>query len=371
MKICVMSGAVNNAGDYLITERCEKLIQSIYPDTEIVRVIRNYPIVSQLDLINECDCIIFAGGPGYRDDVYPNVFPLVENLEDICPPMAYIGGGCGVKKSLYMEKQIEKFPYAFNEQTQKFLNRIVKDTGVLGCRDWNTVRLLQANGYNNVLMTGCPAWYDIKSIGVHEIADEKKQINRICVSDSAASEYHGEQVLELLKYLRKRFPKASITYVLHKGKNKDATINVVETINRRWGGDIKCVDISGSAEGFKIYDDCDFHVGFRVHAHIYNLSIRNRTILIEEDVRGSGVNNALGLWRIMAENEPQMSAGCKWGKKKRRPEKLLNEKLILQIDSYLNNILYSDDAIFTAAFQNIDSYYEVMKKHIRLIVENV
>lgn len=35
---------------------------------------------------------------------------------------------------------------------------------------------------------------------------------------------------------------------------------------------VKMIDISKSVDGLRIYDDCDLHIGFRVHAHIYNLS---------------------------------------------------------------------------------------------------
>ena len=62
----------------------------------------------------------------------------------------------------------------------------------------------------------------------------------------------------------------------------------------------ECVDIAFSANGMEQYEKCDLHIGFRVHAHICNLSIRNRSILIEEDSRGSGVNEALGLKGIKA-----------------------------------------------------------------------
>ena len=66
---------------------------------------------------------------------------------------------------------------------------------------------------------------------------------------------------------------------------------------------VEILDISSGAEGFSVYDDCDLHVGYRVHAHIYNISIRHRSILIEEDGRGAGVNAALQLPRICAYND--------------------------------------------------------------------
>ena len=63
---------------------------------------------------------------------------------------------------------------------------------------------------------------------------------------------------------------------------------------------VKIIDISSSSEGLGIYDRTDLHIGFRVHAHIYCLSHRGISILIEEDGRGAGVNNALSLQGVQA-----------------------------------------------------------------------
>ena len=48
----------------------------------------------------------------------------------------------------------------------------------------------------------------------------------------------------------------------------------------------------------KIYDDCSLHIGFRVHAHIYNISRGNQSILIDEDSRGKGFNCIFALPEI-------------------------------------------------------------------------
>lgn len=65
-----------------------------------------------------------------------------------------------------------------------------------------------------------------------------------------------------------------------------------EWLERR-GVDVR--DLSYSCEGFSAYNECDLHVGFRVHAHIYNLSQRIPSVLIEEDGRGWGAVEALGM----------------------------------------------------------------------------
>lgn len=71
---------------------------------------------------------------------------------------------------------------------------------------------------------------------------------------------------------------------------------------------IEIHNIAYGCEGFRNYDECDLHIGYRVHAHIYNLSRRKRSILIEEDVRGAGVNHALGLWHLRAyENKRRLA----------------------------------------------------------------
>ena len=43
----------------------------------------------------------------------------------------------------------------------------------------------------------------------------------------------------------------------------------------------------------KFYEKMDFHIGYRVHAHLYFLSRRVPTVLINEDGRGTGMVTTL------------------------------------------------------------------------------
>ena len=55
------------------------------------------------------------------------------------------------------------------------------------------------------------------------------------------------------------------------------------------------MDTSYGLEKVSFYEECDLHVGYRVHGHIYFLAKRKPSFLIHEDGRGRGASEALGL----------------------------------------------------------------------------
>jgi polysaccharide pyruvyl transferase WcaK-like protein len=52
------------------------------------------------------------------------------------------------------------------------------------------------------------------------------------------------------------------------------------------------------------YRECDLHVGYRVHAQIDFLSYRHPSVLLNEDGRGEGLSQSLGLKGIRAYDNP-------------------------------------------------------------------
>ena len=50
----------------------------------------------------------------------------------------------------------------------------------------------------------------------------------------------------------------------------------------------------------RVYDEAEIHVGYRLHAHLYFLSHRKPSFLLEEDGRGRGASEALGLRGVPA-----------------------------------------------------------------------
>ena len=288
-----MSGAVINAGDFLIEKRSLALIKHFLPDVETTvlnRVTNDYS--NRIEQLNSFDAIIFSGGPLYQPGLYRKGIPFVspEIIHDVKPPVFFVGGG--IHQNYYT--------CSYSPLDKLFYEKGIQGDNSMGCRDIFTVKYLKHIGYP-AMLTGCPAWYDLEYVDKTElISHNPGTINNICVSEPGDVR-NVELLLGLLEHLRKRYPDAKITLVIHRDKLKDM-MTQLPVLKNKFG--IDTVNISGTVEGFSIYNDCDLHVGFRVHAHIYNLSRRNLTILFNEDIRGLGVNTTLGLDNINVESVP-------------------------------------------------------------------
>ena len=124
--------------------------------------------------------------------------------------------------------------------------------------------------------------------------------------------------------------------------------------------------MDGTADSFKIYDDAYLHIGFRVHAHIYNLSQRKRTILIEEDDRGAGVNEALGLPSLLAYNDELQIADINLRRVVNKLKAKTNDNLLEQLYVYIDMIENNGDIYYENAFRLMESYYKIMCDFIEM-----
>ena len=226
--------------------------------------------------------------------------------------------------------------------------------------------MLKGKGLN-ASMHGCPAWYDLEyidKIKLKQIGD----ISKICISDPADVK-NSRVAVSVIEYLRRKYPNAEIKYILHRGawKKSDGAYGErrrkgIESVLKSEG--IEWIDISGGYKGFEVYDLCDLHVGFRVHAHIYNLSHRNRSILIEEDGRGAGVNQALGLGSIHAYDNRRCYKDGVVGKVINRIFPMVNRYVVEELENQINHIEYTDGLEYEQAFLRMKFYYSRMKNHI-------
>lgn len=369
MKIILLSGAIKNSGDYLITERTISLLAHVYPNAEIVKIIGNYPLGDKLDEVNSADAMVIAGGPSYTKKLYPRDIPLVEDLNTIKPKIFILGSGW--YGNLTMDSEI--FNYHFEDSSKKLLKRIEEDSKFLGCRDYYAVRVLKANGFNSGIMTGCPAWFDIESIGKRYTGNG--EIKKILISDPADIRSFGEQSLQVVKYVKKKFPNATVEYVFHRGTKHDKFTpqNVASAMDKVISElkelGITYHDIAFGCDGFKLYDDCDLHIGHRVHAHIYNMSIRNRSILIEEDSRGAGVNEAMRLWGIKA-YESKLSSNANIGLKvvnRFIPLTKPNKYVVQTLDTYIDYIQATNGDLFNVSYEIMEHYYKKMIDYVKSI----
>jgi hypothetical protein len=376
-KIILLSGAYKNSGDFLIVKRCEELIKNFFLKHEIVIIERNKNLLPYLDLINSSKALILAGGPAYKPNIYPDEIPLIEKLEQIKTKIFALGLGW------YGSSDDDKtvYTYKFSMKTLNLFKRIISDTKFLGCRDVYSKVILNNNGLTETILTGCPAWYSLDYINNSEIINKEnlknlQSIKSICISNHAQSS-NILQVLELINYIKNK-TNANITFVFHRGiqkynsffsKNKNKINNFLNILKEKH---ISIIDISSDYKGMEIYDSCDIHIGYRVHAHIYSLSKRIPSILIEEDGRGAGVNEALSLKKIRAYNYSPIHF-----------ENMLFEKIILKINNryninkyviknvnnYLDELFEENFMQIERAFTNMKYYYNNMNNHLNILKE--
>jgi len=374
MRIILLSGAVKNAGDYLITHRTKELFTKLLPTAEQKVLIRNVPMSEErFAELNDGDLVVISGGPVYKWDFFPKWMPLTGNLSAVKPKMAILGGGW--YGSSTDEKEV--WNYKFNESTMELLRRVEKDTKYLGCRDYYAARVLRTNGIKFSTMTGCPAWYDVKKIG--QRLDMPKEIRKIAVSDPAEIRHNGEQSLRICEFLKKKYPGAEFHYVFHRGTTVDKYTDQ-ETVNLIDGMKTKLLamgytihDIASGYQGFHLYDDCDLHVGHRVHAHIYNLSQRNASILIEEDARGAGVNEPLGLWSIKAYSRKKGMNSSFFVKAYNKVFDYTKENpyVLNDLESYLANLESSGFIEMNQAYAKMEFYFERMVDFVEGLAKQV
>lgn len=367
MKVLFLHGAIKNSGDFLIAHRSQKLIKQIVPSCEIDALWEGESESVIKKHLSGISGIVFGGGPFFTNHIYPRDIPLVSDLSELNLPMINVGGGWYGADNRY-DSVVN---YEIDDTSLELLRRIESSAGCLSCRDWYTVNMLKKKGLM-AEMHGCPAWYDIETVPISKLRTTGV-INKICISDPAST-INYRMAVEVIGLLRKLYPSAEIVFVFHRGtwekeegrrgEKRRAIIEPMLTKNK-----IEYVDIARGYNGFSVYDDCDLHVGFRVHAHIYNLSKRNRTILLEEDGRGAGVNQALGLNSIHVYDDRMQFKPVALRRIKNKISPSLNGYLLEEIINCIDRNEYNNWIEYELAFKRMQFYYDQMCCHISKIKE--
>ena len=348
MKIALLHGAKINAGDFLIKKRTEELLKFFYPKALIFEYFRNESIEQYMNQINECDIVILAGGPllikGLKN------FPLLSEYKKIKRPIIALGlGWFGQDSSVD-----HVYGYMLNEETKNLISKCSKYS-FIGCRDYYSVDILRNIGIDKTKMTGCPAWYYLPEIWNDDLKfSGLKNVKKICISDAARVDDKGVE-LSIIEFVRKFFGEdIEIAYVMH----RDDWLEFDEFKHELAKYNVNMQYISNSEDGFSIYDDCDIHIGFRVHAHIYNLSKRKYSILIEEDGRGNGVDDTLGLPRIKAYKTVMVNNEI---------HKVPNNLAKYQLEDCIMDYEFNDYIRLRNAFKLMAQYFNVMSDFIKSI----
>ncbi len=301
----LLHGALKNVGDFLIYERAKQLLRQTEPDRQFLERSRYEPLDSCLDEVNSTSAVVLCGGPGYREDFYPTTFALTNDLTRIEVPIIPFGLGW----SGYPAGRPGDFRFT---PTSLDAVRVIHDRCLQsGCRDVLTRSILRRHGIRNVVMTGCPAWYDSASLGTPFQPPE--EVTQVVVTTPRRLRLIP-QAIELMRRVRTDLPSAVRYCVFHRGYSRDT----YTTVRRAWAMQVlrlaarvlgyRVVNAAYDLSRIEFYRECDLHVGYRVHASICFLSMRKPTILLCEDGRGEGLSQSLGLQAPTAYNNPQAVA---------------------------------------------------------------
>jgi hypothetical protein len=156
-------------------------------------------------------------------------------------------------------------------------------------------------------MTGCPALFAqgdaIPGIQHYDPANVRRialSIGQNCLTSIRFS----AQLTAVATSLRRCFPQATLTAAFHHGIGADYLASAhadPASLKRRQGlrrkleqMNLECVDVSGSVDRLSaFYDSVDLHIGWRVHAHIYQVSFGRPSLLLAEDARGLSLGEAV------------------------------------------------------------------------------
>lgn len=369
----VLTGSKNNAGDYLIKYRAKKLLREFRQDREIV----DYNAwekfdQNRLDEVNASKALVLLGGPALQSHMRPGIYPMVDDLSEIKVPIIMMGVGW---KSINGDWN-DTYQYPLSYESIELLKKINQSGYKSSVRDYHTLNVIQLNGFDNFMMTGCPAYYDIPSIGGEVKVPEK--LNKVSFSlgtsfiDSKSMEdLMRENILKCKEFFNdKEFEVVFHHSLDRKGflSTHGATSNHVERHNEfvEWleSKDIKYTDVSGSAENLmRYYNKVDLHIGYRLHAHIFMNSISKLSILISEDGRAKASKDVIG--GIVLDGYCSYSSSFL--------SKIIN-KLFDKYDRYnankyltdelINNINYEQSVNFNRmrnSRKSIDNNFNVMK----------
>lgn len=239
--------------------------------------------------------------------------------------------------------------FQFAELSAKALESIHGKIEYSSCRDFVTQQILTQNSIANVLMTGCPVWYDLNYINQPRRRAPGK-IKKIVFTTPAGYKYF-RQSCSILKQIRGKFKDAEIYVCFHRGILPDkytscrASSFYIAMASYAMAIGCKVRDVSYSLGKMDFYEGCDLHIGYRVHAHLMFLSQRKPSILVNEDGRGVGMTTSLEMRRLDG-----------WDKS--LPEKI-GEEFELVSEGRFDDV---DNAII-----QIDRSFEVMKRFLSSI----
>lgn len=295
--IVTLTGGKNNSGDFLIKARGIKLLKRLNPNTTI-HDLNAWEQLSEenLDLVNRAKILCLLGGPSVQFDMYPKIYALTPNLDDILVPIVTMGVGTKPKIKSAAPQQ-----YPLSSKTLSLLERINTSGFKSSVRDFHTLYTLENLGLNSFFTTGCPALFSplsaqpisgsknaVFSAGVSFCRSRREFNYKVALIEKLHELFAGQMIVALhhgtsSSYLKTNSPNQKLFY----GQCK-----LIEHLDKM---NIQHKDVSGSADKMiELYMNCGLHIGYRVHAHILMVSENKPSILLAEDGRATSLQELIG-----------------------------------------------------------------------------
>lgn len=366
----VLTGAIKNAGDYLITEKCKELLQYFRPDYELIQYGRWESLEDKLDVVNNAEALILMGGPAVSKKMYPGIYKLTENLEDIKVPVIPMAVGWNSDSGDFNSM----LNFKFTDKSLELLEKIKNNGNHISVRDFYTNTLLQRYNVENSTMTGCASWYTPEKIGKGLMIEKVETIAFTPAQDPK----YAELSMKMMKLLRDTYPDKKIFCSFHRGiATIDDYTDRIDAENTKKLSEyatslnMENIDLSYSFDNYQKYDMIDYHIGFRVHAHLYFLSNRKPSILLHEDGRGKSMSETIGLTGIDAFKTNYFIKKANFFNKVFKKLKLpINLRLDVDYEALdkLEHMMKNHEAnhytLYNGVFKTFDSNFKIMEKFI-------
>ncbi|WP_035580509.1 MULTISPECIES: polysaccharide pyruvyl transferase family protein [unclassified Halomonas] len=261
-----------NIGDKLITESVIKGMSSVDPGCKCEVVFRADSWSNVQAKVKKADHIIFAC-LAVRYDLEKVVYPFIRNVVDSKTPYSVISSGTSLLVS-----ESEDIYAGLDKATIKLLLKMDEEAFLFSSRGVLTQFLFSYLGMKNAMLDGDVAFYSPERQGLSFRVGDKK-VRKIIISDPHYASSYIESFIVLYSGVVSIFPMADVEVCLH-GINPDVENFCIEN-------GLKCNKIYELNNGLNVYDSCDLHIGYRVHAHVSALSRRKFSYLIEQDGRGA------------------------------------------------------------------------------------
>lgn len=339
----VLTGAKNNAGDFLIKRRAIEALERTRPDRNLVLYDAWKPFEEKdLDVVNSARALILAGGPSLQKDMYPRIYPLVRDLDRIKVPVVTMGVGWKSETGTWEHSR----SYEFSPSTLSLIRKLSDSGYTSSVRDYHSENALRHHGMSNVMTTGCPALFagDTAQTGDR---DEIRTIGFSLGVSFLKSARMQAQMREVITKLRDEIRNAELVVAFHHSlddsflKTHGASEQHLRghRVFAEWLSEqgISYTDISGSAERMiDFYSGMDFHIGYRVHAHILMTSLGKKSVLLAEDGRGIALKEVIGNSVIDAIEDVRVSKASRVlsrfaGYDRYRPSPLLPREILAMV----------------------------------------